>query len=95
MRATCARVRALIAVLALAGAAAPVAATSPASHPSRTTESVHTPSSQHEPQPDAPPVGSPELGVLLIIGVVAFLVVMAWLLSRVGDDSPRDDGTII
>ena len=42
-----------------------------------------------------PPAGSPELGVLLIIGVVAALVFMAWLLSRVGDDSPRDDGTII
>ena len=95
MRATCARVRALIAVLALAGVAAPAAANVPPPSPGpRATEAARTPASQREP-PDAPPAGSPELGVLLIIGVVAFLVVMAWVLSRVGDDSPRDDGTII
>lgn len=33
--------------------------------------------------------GSPELGMLIIAGVIAFLILVAWLLTRVGDDSRR------
>lgn len=90
MFATLTRVRVLAAVLALAAAAAPAAAApAPSSLGTRTTEVAHAEVA------DAPPAGSPELGVLLIIGVVAVLIFMAWLLSRVGDDSPQSDGTII
>ena len=34
-----------------------------------------------------PPAGSPELGILIIIGVVGLLVLIAWIFSRIGDDS--------
>jgi hypothetical protein len=33
------------------------------------------------------PAGSPELGILIIVGVVAFLILVAWVFTRVGDDS--------
>ena len=43
-----------------------------------------------------PRAGSPEFGVLIIIGVVAFIIVVAWLISRIGDDSgPRDDRSLV
>ena len=35
--------------------------------------------------PVKPPAGSPELGMLIIIGAVGFLVVVAWLFSRAGE----------
>ena len=43
-------------------------------------------------RPDLPPVekqpaGSPEMGILVIIGVVAFLVLIAWIVAHIGDDS--------
>jgi hypothetical protein len=91
MIATLTRVRLLVAVIALAAVAAPVAAApAPSSLATRTTEVART-----EIADDAPPAGSPELGVLLIIGVIAALIFMAWLLARVGDDAPQSDGTII
>ncbi|WP_439628523.1 hypothetical protein [Gemmata sp.] len=91
MFATLARVRVLVAALALAVAAAPAAAAPvPSSLATRTTEAAHT-----DAAADAPPAGSPELGVLLIIGVVAVLIFMAWLLSRVGDESSGTDGTMV
>ena len=42
------------------------------------------------------PAGSPEMGVLIIIGVVGFFVLVAWVFSRVGDDtSSPGDRTLI
>jgi hypothetical protein len=40
-------------------------------------------------------VGNPMLGVLIIIGVVGFLVFVAWVFSRVGQGGSRpSDGTM-
>jgi hypothetical protein len=40
-------------------------------------------------------VGNPMLGVLIIIGVVGFLVFVAWVFSRVGHGGSRpSDGTM-
>lgn len=86
--------RALLAALVLTVLATAAQATSPR----RTT--AHTlPTGADRLQAVAeepPPPGSPELGILLIIGVVGLLIFMAWLVSRVSDDnSPRGDGSII
>ena len=40
------------------------------------------------------PQGSPEFGVLIIIGAVGFLIVVAWLIARVGDDRSRGDSNL-
>lgn len=56
------------------------------------------PSSRHQPAPaqnhDAqrdPPRGDPVIGLLIIAGVVALLVLMAWVATRIGDvDRPSD-----
>ena len=54
-----------------------------------------TPTSKADPV-EVAPAGSPEFGVLIVIGVVAFLAFVAWLFTRVGDDSgPRGDGSMI
>jgi hypothetical protein len=37
--------------------------------------------------------GSPELGILILIGAVAFIILVAWLIARVGDDSHRGGET--
>lgn len=42
-----------------------------------------------------PPSGSPEFGILIVIGIVGFLVLVAWLFSRVGDDGPPSDRSMI
>jgi hypothetical protein len=44
--------------------------------------------------PVKPPAGSPELGLLIIIGAVGFFVLVAWLFSRAGEaeGSYRSDG---
>jgi hypothetical protein len=59
--------------------------------PPRTTEVSrgNTPREEHER------AGSPELGVLIIIGVVGFLIFIAWVFSRVGEGGSRhSDGTM-
>ena len=33
--------------------------------------------------------GDSDLGLLIILGVIAFFVVLAWLISRMGDDGGR------
>jgi len=88
--------RALFATLALAAFTLPVAAAPHATSPlRRTTETSRAATHHGEPEPN-PPAGSPELGILLIIGVIGFLIFMTWLLSRVSDDSsPPSDGSII
>lgn len=40
-----------------------------------------------EHRPANAPAGSPEFGILIIIGVVGLLVLIAWIFSRAGDDS--------
>jgi hypothetical protein len=50
---------------------------------SRTTEPDHTTT---EPNP---PAGDPNLGILIIIGIVAFLILVAWIFSRTGNDGNR------
>ena len=35
------------------------------------------------------PAGDPILGVLIIVGIIGFLVVVAWIFSRAGDDGGR------
>lgn len=37
----------------------------------------------------SPRAGSPELGVLIIIGVVGLLILIAWIYSRIGEGSGR------
>ena len=36
---------------------------------------------------DRPPAGDPELGLIIIVGIVGFLILVAWVFSRVGDDN--------
>ncbi|MBA4186678.1 MAG: hypothetical protein C0467_01535 [Planctomycetaceae bacterium] len=88
--------RALFAILALAAFTLPVAAAPQTTSPlGRTTEASRAATHHGVPEPN-PPAGSPELGILLIIGVIGFLIFMTWLLSRVSDDSsPPSDGSII
>jgi UDP-N-acetylmuramyl pentapeptide phosphotransferase/UDP-N-acetylglucosamine-1-phosphate transferase len=39
--------------------------------------------------------GSPEMGVLIIIGVIGLLVFVAWVFSRIGEGKSRPaDGTL-
>jgi len=76
---------------------APAVATARPSSPlSRTTEVDRTHPTNRDAGEDQPPAGSPELGILLIIGIVGIFIFMVWLVSRVSDDSsPRGDGSII
>lgn len=48
-----------------------------------------------DPAEDRPPAGSPEFGLLIILGAVGFLIFVAWLFTRVGDDSPPSDKSMI
>ncbi len=38
------------------------------------------------------PAGSPETGALIIIGIVAFLMFVAWIFARISDDSANRGG---
>jgi hypothetical protein len=35
------------------------------------------------------PAGSPEFGVIIIVGIVGFVVLLAWIFSRVGEGNSR------
>jgi hypothetical protein len=49
-----------------------------------------------EPLPvEKPRAGSPEMGVLIILGAVGFLVFVAWVFSRVGDESTGGDRSLV
>ena len=50
----------------------------------RTTEITTNATTSH-PEPS----GSPELGVLIIIGVIAFVIFVAWVFSRIGEGHSR------
>jgi hypothetical protein len=56
----------------------------------RTTDLTTVDTSQpHEP------AGSPEIGILIIIGLIGLLIVVAWLFSRIGEKgSHQSDGTL-
>jgi hypothetical protein len=43
----------------------------------------------------APPAGSPEMGVLIIIGIVALLILIAWIIARAGEESRGGDSSLI
>jgi hypothetical protein len=43
---------------------------------------------------DREPAGNPILGVFIIAGVVGFLVLLAWLFSRVGEGNGRNSDTL-
>jgi hypothetical protein len=77
--------RLLLTLLVLAVFTAPLAA-APHTSAGRTPSSEpgeSLPAAAVEQQPPA----SPEMGLLIIIGVVGFLVLVAWLIARVGDDN--------
>jgi hypothetical protein len=41
------------------------------------------------------PAGSPEIGVLIIVGVIGLLIFIAWVFSRMGESGSRSsDGTL-
>jgi hypothetical protein len=89
--------RAVCVAVALTLFAAPALATrqtSP-SAATKTTERSHGASADSAEEHQ--PAGSPELGILMIIGVVVFLILMAWLFSRLGGEGePKaPDGSII
>ncbi len=87
------KVRALIVALAMLYFAAPAAATG-RTIPNNGSEPARTTATQHGLK-TAPRAGSPEFGILIIIGIVGVLVIAAWVVSRVSDDSsPRTDGVL-
>lgn len=86
----------LVLALAAVAFAAPVAtATSRATHaqmrvePNRTADAASA--------TERVPAGDPLLGVVLIIGIVAFFILVAWWFSRISgsDDSRPADKSII
>jgi hypothetical protein len=94
------RTRVLIAALALSAFAPPASANAADPMPvgtarNRTAGRVEA-TKATETGEERPRAGSPEFGVLIILGAVAFIVVVAWLISRIGDDSgPRDDRSLL
>lgn len=93
--------RLLFAIVALAFLAGPVSANAPPPDRSpRTTTTQRTHNTGRAPdgaqaEEQAPPAGSPEFGVLILIGIVAFLVVIAWVIARFGDNTrPPSDSVM-
>jgi hypothetical protein len=80
----------LVAVLLLIGVPLANAQTSGTKLPSHTNETSRGPAAGGEQLP----AGNPFLGVLIIIGIIGFLIFVAWLFSRVGEGSGRSDGTL-
>jgi hypothetical protein len=87
MFAAIAWIRGLFVALILALAVPCALATSPTP--------THAQAVKHVTPDEGEPPGSPEYGILILIGIVAFLVLVAWLVARVGDDrGASSDGTI-
>jgi hypothetical protein len=57
---------------------------------SRTTEPTPTETAEEVERPQA---GSPEFGVLIIVGAVGFLIFVAWVFSRVGEGNSSQADT--
>jgi hypothetical protein len=100
MLAIVAWIRVMLAALLLALVAPSIAAKVADQPPSATGKSGATargaPESKTDDTTQPPPRnGSPELGILILIGGVAFIILVAWLIARVGDDnSPRGDKVV-
>ncbi len=90
--------RALFAALALTLFAPTVTAENanpPEKNTARSTSSSHSPGSGRSTAEEPHRTGSPEFGVLIIIGVVGFIILVAWLIARIGDDNrPRSDSIV-
>jgi hypothetical protein len=41
------------------------------------------------PDANRAPAGDPMLGMVIILGAIAFFIVLAWIFSRMGDDGGR------
>jgi len=76
------RIRALFVLMVLAFLTSPATVNAGLSGTNRGT----TGSTKQEVVVEHTQAGSPELGVLLIIGIVAAVIFMAWVFSRMGDD---------
>jgi hypothetical protein len=88
--------RVLLTALALSAYAPAVSANAADPMPVGTARNRAEPTKATDVAEERPRAGSPEFGVLIIIGAVAFIVIIAWLISRIGDDSgPRDDRTLL
>lgn len=88
-----------VAVGALAFLAGPVSANAPPDQTPRTTATQRTHNTGRDsggsPTDEQPPPGSPEFGVLILIGIVAFLVAIAWVIARFGDNTrPPSDSVM-
>lgn len=86
-----ARGRALLAALLLGLFAPAAAATDRSTAAADPTPASARTTADEGAGPVKPVAGSPELGVVIIIGAVGFLVFVAWLFSRTSD-GPRSDG---
>lgn len=90
------RTRGLLAALALLVIVSPIGATVQPSRRTQATESAHVQATTVDAGEALPPAGSPEFGILIIIGIVGVLILIAWLFSRVGSEGPEaSDGSII
>jgi hypothetical protein len=76
------------------GAADTASRTTPASPAAATGRSPAT-SRAEEVVGQPQRAGSPEFGILIIIGAVGFVILVAWLLARVTDDSRSSGDTTI
>jgi hypothetical protein len=88
--------RHLLAAPALLLFAWPLTAIAQSSRRTHGSESTHIATATADAPDMLPPAGSPEFGILIIIGVVAVFVLVAWLFARVGGDGPEaSDGSIV
>jgi hypothetical protein len=66
--------------------AAPMTSAQQTASKTRTTDTTHTTETSAEPRQ---PAGSPEFGFLIIIGIVGFVILVAWIFSRAGEGGSR------
>jgi hypothetical protein len=61
----------------------------------RSTGAERTRTTSRSDTDDRRPTGSPEFGILILIGAVGFIILIAWIIARVGDDNrPRGDKVV-
>jgi hypothetical protein len=89
--------RALLAALALAVFTPVVSADSPSTEKSaqRNTGPDRPRTTSRSDTDEKRPTGSPEFGILILIGAVGFIILIAWIIARLGDDNrPRSDKVV-
>jgi hypothetical protein len=89
--------RALLAALVLAAFTPVMSADPPTTDKSsqRNTSSDRPRTTSRSETDDKRPTGSPEFGILILIGAVGFIILIAWIIARVGDDNrPRSDKVV-